>query len=184
MVYIPAGKSWKGGSFFVRANVSAHLLSGIIRAEVAASDKILQVERIQPFETVIDDMISQEHLTALLSSVFAALRCLLAAIGLYGVFAYSVSRRTSEFGIRIALGAQRHYAYHLTSKGNKTALLFVLFHKCVGRLSLQQLVQLTAGHRTQTRHQDRSGPSQSRPIHRTRSATACRLNCERKILSR
>src|SRR5438552_12952407 len=132
MVYIPAGKSWKGGNFFVRANVSAHLLTGIIRAEVAASDKILQVERIQPFETVINDMISQEHLTALLSSVFAALACLLAVIGLYGVFAYSVSRRTNEFGIRIALGTQRRYAYRLTSKGNKTALLFVLFHKCVG----------------------------------------------------
>src|SRR5439155_26492236 len=46
MVYVPVGKSWKGGSFFVRANVNRHLLSDIIRADVAASDKILQVEGI------------------------------------------------------------------------------------------------------------------------------------------
>ncbi|HVH72367.1 MAG TPA: FtsX-like permease family protein, partial [Candidatus Dormibacteraeota bacterium] len=104
MVYLPARQ---GGSFFVRSNLTPQLLTGIIRAEVAASDKILQVQEIRPLETVVDDMISEERLTALLSSVFGALACLIAAIGLYGVVAYGVSRRTNEFGIRIALGAQR-----------------------------------------------------------------------------
>ena len=104
MVYLPAQK---GDSFFVRTDLNAQLLTGMIMADVAASDKTLQVQEVQPLVTVVNDMISQERLTALLSSIFGVLACLIAAIGLYGVVAYGVSRRTNEFGIRMALGAQR-----------------------------------------------------------------------------
>jgi predicted permease len=110
MVYLPVQE---GESFYVRTNLKEQLLSGLIRADVAATDKILEVEDVRPFESAIDDMVSQEHLTATLSSIFAALACLLAAIGLYGIVAYGVSRRTNEFGIRMALGASRSDIWEL-----------------------------------------------------------------------
>ena len=136
MVYLPV---WQGGSFFVRSNLNPKLLSGIIRADVASSDKVLQIEDVQPLEAVVDSMIAQERLTALLSSVFAALACLLAAIGLYGVVGYTVSRRTSEFGIRMALGAQRRDIRALVLR---QTLLVVFYRAAIGIGGAFALVRL------------------------------------------
>jgi predicted permease len=140
MVYLPAGK---GDNFFVRSNLNTQLLAGVIRAEVAASDTILQVQEIRPFETVLNDMISEERLTALLSSAFGVLACLIAAIGLYGVVAYGVSRRTNEFGIRMALGAQRGDIRRLVLRQTLAVILCGVAIGIGGALVLVRLLSST-----------------------------------------
>jgi predicted permease len=91
----------------VRSGGDARRVGDLVRAQVRELDPNLPIYAATTLEVQIDDSLTSERLLTWLSSAFGILATLLAALGLSGVVAFSVARRTQEIGIRIALGAGR-----------------------------------------------------------------------------
>jgi len=108
VLYQPLFQGNLGGdiSIEIRHRANAAILTAV-RQELAAVDRNLPIFRVKTLRTAAADSLLRERLLATLSSVFGGLALLLACLGLYGLMAYAVARRTSEIGIRLALGAGR-----------------------------------------------------------------------------
>jgi predicted permease len=98
-------------------------------ATLAGINPNLTIVKFQTFQQQINDRFTEERLIARLTSLFGALALLLAAIGLYGVTAYTVVRRTPEIGIRMALGAERSRVIAMVMRG---AMLQALVGLAIG----------------------------------------------------
>jgi predicted permease len=142
-LYIPHAQMGgpNGGTIYVRAAGDPTQLFNTLRSEVRGVDTTVPMYDMRTLSGQLEISLLTERLLATLSSVFGCLATLLAALGLYGVMAFMVARRTREIGIRMALGAGQGTVVWMVLRETLTLAGIGVGIGLIGAYGLTRLVQ-------------------------------------------
>ncbi len=139
-IYRPVAQTSGAGSLLVRTAVDPLSIVGQVRQKVHEIDRETAVDEVQTLEQAHYDSLASSRLTAMLLSLFAGLALVITAAGIAGVMALSVTQRTHEIGIRIALGATQSRVLSLVMRQGLAFVLAGLALGSVGALALARLM--------------------------------------------
>ncbi|MFY9571248.1 MAG: ABC transporter permease [Blastocatellia bacterium] len=139
-IYIPLAQNGFGNNLLVRTAADPMSIKNLMREAVYAVDPETAIDRVQTLEQVRSDAVASPRLTAVLLALFAGLALLITAAGIAGVMALSVSQRTHELGVRLALGASPRRVLSMVMRQGMTFVLIGLSIGIVGALLLGRLM--------------------------------------------
>jgi putative ABC transport system permease protein len=128
-------------NFVVRTSNDSTPMESSIRNAVRELDSTLPVYNLWSMNEVVSKSVVQPRFLALLLAVFSGIALFLAAIGIYGVMAYSVAQRTQEIGVRMALGARPLHVLRLVLKQSLVMLVIGTLIGLAGAFALTRLMQ-------------------------------------------